>query len=183
MLTLQQLFAFFAFLAAANAGIILPETKIETIPIVKTNIHGPSGEITQEEHLPVITHHEPATILESHPVVRLHDVPVVVAPEVVHHHEVSVVHPTEVVVPHVPIHHEVLPIQPIVHHELPLVVPHEIAPIHHELPLITHHELPLVQPHVPLVHPIPEQPVWIKSVPHTIPLYNVPHLYKNLYYH
>ncbi|EFA06053.1 uncharacterized protein LOC103313696 [Tribolium castaneum] len=121
-----KLFALFALLAAANASAIFyPQTKIADVAVAKTSIVGPAGNITKEEHVPVITH-EPAAFV-ANPVFRYLQHPVVLGGDaVVHQHEVSVVHPP------------VLPFHPVVHHEVPVVptVPHNVVlkTIPHTLP-------------------------------------------------
>lgn len=104
-------------MAAVNAGaIFVPHTKIEDVAVAKTSIVGPAGNITKEEHLPVITH-EPAFV--GAPFYRYNDFPLYFGGDaVVQHQGISVIHPPEVPV----IHNEV----PVVHHELPV-----LPAIHH----------------------------------------------------
>ncbi|RZC33699.1 hypothetical protein BDFB_014177 [Asbolus verrucosus] len=116
-----KLFAFFAFLAAVNASaIVFPETEISKVPVAKLSIVGPSGNITKEESVPVLTSKQ-ATILET-PVLHYAGLPLLLKTKpVVKHQEVSVVHPV-VVHPQLPLVHPELPlVHPVVHN--PLLVP------------------------------------------------------------
>jgi hypothetical protein len=130
----------------------LPEVKVENVAVLKTSIVGPSGNITQEQNVPVVTQ-EAATIVEN-PALRIQQIPVVVG--------------TKTVLPQ-----QVLPIG-----YPPQVVPVQQVLFNNEVPVPSGEVPVVIDGQTPFV--VPQLPV--QTYPYPQGLYRNFPFYPNVYY-
>jgi hypothetical protein len=125
-------------LAAVSASAILvpelPEVKVENVAVLKTSIVGPSGNITQEQNVPVVTQ-EAATIVEN-PALRIQQIPVVVGTKTVLPQQVLPIgYPPQVVPVHQVVFNNEVPVQS---GEVPVVIDGQTPFVVPQLPVQTY---------------------------------------------